>query len=449
MSDQPHAAPHHGEQEQGADAPHHRPHVVILGGGFAGVECARELSDVDVDVTLVDRHPYNTFQPLLYQVATAALNPGDVTYFLRALNFRQRNLIFRHAEVEDIDTEARQVRLSFGEPLHYDYLVVATGVTTNYFGIPGAEEHAYALYTRNQALRLRDHMWTTLESAAALGGDGEVNFVIVGGGATGVEMAGSLGELREQVLARIYPELDVRRVKVVLVEMGPTLLAPFAPKLQRYTADALRKRGVELRLDTAVKEVHDDCVVLDNGDKLASGITVWASGIKAPDVVDHWGLPQGKAGRIQTDGDLRVQGYDDVFAVGDIGLSPDQLPQLAQPALQGGKHAARQIAHLVAGEQTEDFSYLDKGTMATIGRSAAVAEVPFGLKFTGFPAWALWLVIHVFFLLGYRNRLATITNLGIRYLTWRRSFNAIVGEVEVPQGGGSVGPAEHPAADDG
>lgn len=412
-----------------------RSHVVVLGAGFAGVECARELADADVDVTLVDRHAYNTFQPLLYQVATAALNPGDITYFLRALNSQQHNLRFRHGEVLDVHPDTKTVQLSIGAPLTYDVLVVATGVTANYFGVPGAQEHAFALYTRNEALRLRDRMWSRLEQAAVAGGDRDLSLVVVGGGATGVEMAGALGELRQQAMGTIYPELDVERTTVILIEMGPTLLAPFAPSLQRYTEKALRERGVVLRLETTVKEVRADAVVVDDGEVIPAGVTVWASGIKAPDVVAGWGLPQGKGGRILVDADLRVQGHDDVFAVGDIALSPAQLPQLAQPALQGGKHVAKQIKRLVQGQPTTAFAYFDKGTMATIGRSAAVAQLPLKIKVTGFIAWALWLGIHVVFLLGYRNRVATLTNLSLRYLTWRRSFNAIVGEVEMTQDG--------------
>jgi NADH dehydrogenase len=418
-----------------------RPHVVVLGAGFAGVECARGLADADADVTLVDRHAYNTFQPLLYQVATASLNPGDITYFLRALNSAQANLRVRHGEVLGIDPVAQRVELSVGEPLAYDYLVIATGVTANYFGVPGAEEHAFALYTRNEALRLRDRIWSRLEQAAAAGGR-DLNVVVVGGGATGVEMAGTLGELREHMVAKAYPELDAARARIVLVEMGEHLLSPFAPRLQRYTEEALRKRGVELRLGTVVKEVREDSVVVDDGEVIPAGVTVWASGIKAPDVVSTWGLPQGEGGRIEVDRDLRVRGFDNVFAAGDIAVTPDPLPQVAQPALQGGKHVARQLVHLLTGQPTKSFSYLDKGTMATIGRSAAVAQLPFKISFTGFIAWAMWLGVHVVFLLGYRNRISTLANLAVRYLAWRRSINAIVGEVEVPHRGQDVLPIE-------
>ncbi len=418
-----------------------RPHVVVLGAGFAGVECVRGLADADADVTLVDRHAYNTFQPLLYQVATASLNPGDITYFLRTLNSAQANLRVRHGEVTAVDPVAQRVELSAGEPLAYDYLLIATGVTANYFGVPGAEQHAFALYTRNEAIRLRDRIWSRLEQAAAAGGR-DLNLVVVGGGATGVEMAGTLGELRDHMVSRAYPELDASRARIVLVEMGDHVLAPFSPRLQRYTEEALRKRGVELRLGTVVKEVREDSVVVDDGEVIASGVTVWASGIKAPDAVSSWGLPQGQGGRIVVDRDLRVQGFDNVFAAGDIAITPDPLPQVAQPALQGGKHVAKQLRHLLSGQPTRPFSYFDKGTMATIGRSAAVAQLPYKISFTGFIAWALWLGVHVVFLLGYRNRISTLANLTVRYLAWRRSINAIVGEVELPHRGGDVEPLE-------
>ena len=418
-----------------------RPHVVVLGAGFAGVECVRGLADADADVTLVDRHAYNTFQPLLYQVATASLNPGDITYFLRTLNSAQANLRVRHGEVTAVDPVAQRVELSAGEPLAYDYLLIATGVTANYFGVPGAEQHAFALYTRNEAIRLRDRIWSRLEQAAAAGGR-DLNLVVVGGGATGVEMAGTLGELRDHMVSRAYPELDASRARIVLVEMGDHVLAPFSPRLQRYTEEALRKRGVELRLGTVVKEVREDSVVVDDGEVIASGVTVWASGIKAPDAVSSWGLPQGTGGRIVVDRDLRVQGFDNVFAAGDIAITPDPLPQVAQPALQGGKHVAKQLRHLLSGQPTRPFSYFDKGTMATIGRSAAVAQLPYKISFTGFIAWALWLGVHVVFLLGYRNRISTLANLTVRYLAWRRSINAIVGEVELPHRGGDVEPLE-------
>ena len=409
-----------------------RPHVVVLGGGFGGLAAVHGLRGLPVDVTLIDRHAYNTFQPLLYQVATAGLNPGDITYFLRSVHQRQPNMRFSKGEVTHVDTTAKRVHLDADLSYDYDYLVVATGVTTNYFGVPGAEEHALALYTRAQALRLRDRMFSDLERAVRRGQPRDLRVVVVGGGATGVEMAGTLAELRNGGAARLYPELDADRMHITLVEMTDELLAPFSRRLRGYTRRALEGRGVQLRLGTTVKQVRPDGVVVDDGELIEAGMVVWASGIKAPDEIGGWGLPQGKAGRIEIGADLRVRGFDDVFAVGDIAIGPDALPQLAQPALQGGKHAARQIAQLLRGAPTTQFRYWDKGILATIGRSSAVAQIRHVPALTGFVAWVIWLFVHIISLLDNRNRIATIANLSVRYLSWPRSYNAIVGEVETP-----------------
>ncbi len=412
-----------------------RPHVVVLGGGFGGLAAVHALRNVPVDVTLVDRQAYNTFQPLLYQVATAGLNPGDITYFLRSVHARQSNMRFNKGRAASVDPVSRSVRLEGGTALDYDYLVVATGVTTNYFGVPGAEEHALALYTRDQALAVRDRMFSGLERAVRRGQPDDLRVVVVGGGATGVEMAGTLAELRNSGLATLYPELDADRTHITLVEMAPEVLAPFGSRAKRYTTRALRSRGVQLRLGTTVTEVRSDGVVVDGGEFIPAGLVIWASGVKVPEELAGWGLPRGDGGRIEVGADLRVRGFDDVFAVGDIAAGPAPLPQLAQPALQGGRHAGRQIARLVAGEDTKPFSYFDKGIMATIGRSSAVAEVAHLPTITGFPAWVAWLGVHVFSLLSSRNRVATMVNLGSRYLSWPRSYNAIVGEVRTPEDG--------------
>ncbi|MBA2738074.1 MAG: NAD(P)/FAD-dependent oxidoreductase [Nocardioidaceae bacterium] len=410
-----------------------RPHVVVLGGGFGGLAAVRALRKAPVDVTLVDRNAYNVFQPLLYQVATAGLNPGDITYFLRSVHARQANMRFSKGAVRSLDTTTRTVRLDSDVVLSYDFLIVATGMTTNYFGIPGADEHAFALYTRDQALAVRDRMFTGLESAVRRGQPHDLRVVVVGGGATGVEMAGTLAELRNNGLGTLYPELDPDRAHITLVEMAPQLLTPFGARSQRYTAKALKKRSVQLRLSTTVEEVRPDGVIVDGGELIPAGLVIWASGIKAPEDVAEWGLPQGKGGRIEVDADLRVRGFDGVFAVGDIASTPEPLPQLAQPALQSGRHAGRQVARLAAGEATEPFAYVDKGIMATIGRSSAVAEITHLPTITGVLAWAIWLGIHIVSLLSYRNRVATIVNLSSRYLSWPWSFNAIVGEVRTPR----------------
>lgn len=402
-----------------------RPHVVVLGAGFAGLSAVRALRKAPVRVTLVDRHSYSTFQPLLYQVATGALNPGDITYGARGFA-ANTGAHFRKGEVTTVDPETRTVSLDVGPDLHYDYLVIANGVTTNYFGVPGAADHAFPIYTRGEALAVRDRMTGYLDRIAATSEARGASVVVVGAGATGVEMAGTLAELRNSVLPTRYPELDPNEVHVVLVEMTDRVLPPFAPRLREYAAEQLRARGVELRLETAVKEVRPDSVLLADGTELAAQMTVWATGVAAHERVKSWGLSQGKGGRIVVGGDLRVPDHPEILVAGDIGvIEDDPLPQLAQPALQTGRHAGRTIARLVAGEPTERFHYKDKGTMATIGRLSAVADIAHGPKLVGVLAWLVWMFVHVFALLGNRNRIMVSLGLAFRYLAQRRGVMVV------------------------
>ncbi len=410
-----------------------RPRVVVVGGGFAGLSAVRQLSVADVDVLLIDRNAYNTFQPLLYQVATGGLNPGDVTYALRAFTSRYPNADFRRANVTGVDLDGRSVRLAEGEPVPYDYLIICCGVGPNYFGVPGAREFARTMYTRAGAIQTRDLMLTAVENAAqALPRAVETTVVVVGGGATGVEMAGALAELRNTAVPLAYRGLDVACVRIVLVEMADQLLSPFHPKLGGYAASALRKRGVDLRLGTALQEVRADAVVVRTPDgdleTVPSTVTVWASGVSAAATVGGWGLATGKGGRIEVGPDLSLAGHPEVFALGDVAAGAEPLPQVAQPAIQGGRHAGVQIRRLLAGAATEPFRYHDKGIMATIGRSDAVVQFPFGLRLRGSPAWLAWLGLHVITLVGNRNRLATLINLSVRYFSWPRSLNMIVGD---------------------
>jgi NADH dehydrogenase len=413
---------------------------VVIGGGFGGLEAVHALRRAPVDITLIDRHAYNTFQPLLYQVATAGLNPGDITYFLRSMSARQSSVRFHKGDVVGISPEKRSVSLDSGETLTYDYLVVASGVTTNWFGIPGAEKYARPLYTRREALMVRDRMFAFLEHAAAMETERDLRIVVVGGGATGVEMAGALAEMRNQGLGKVYPELDPKRIHITLIEMADRLLMPFDPKLSRYAAKQLTKRGVDLRLSTAVSEVRENSVVIKDDGETNADLVIWAAGIRAPDVVASWGMPQGKGGRIIVGPDLRVDGFDEIYAVGDIAVTPEPLPQVAQPAIQGGRHAGRQIAARIAGDTKrigKPFRYRDKGLLATIGRSAAVAQISHVPKLTGFIAWVIWLFVHIISLLGNRNRITTLVNLSVRYLAWPRTFNVIVGDVPTPDRNGA------------
>lgn len=407
-----------------------RPHVVVVGGGFGGVAAVRKLKHADVDVTLIDRHTYNTFQPLLYQVATASLNPGDITWFLRAIRAKQDNVRFVKGTVLTMDHVHKTLGLESGLTVSYDHLIIAAGVTTNFFGVPGAEEFSMPLYKRSQALAVRDRMFAALENAAINRIDEDLRIVVVGGGATGVETAGAFAELRNNDMPTTYPELDPKRVHITLIEMGPFVLAPFHPNLRDYARKALEKRGVDLRLETTVKEVRADGVIITKGDQeefLQAGIVVWASGVTAHATIKDWNIPQGRGGRVMVDEHWKVDGLDDVYAIGDIAITPQALPQLAQPAIQGGKHVAKLIARAQKGKSTKNFKYTDKGTMATIGRASAIAQIKGLPRLRGFAAWVIWVFLHVATLLGNRNRFATMINLSAKYLT-KGSHNAIVGE---------------------
>ena len=410
-----------------------RARVVVVGGGFAGLATVRSLRGADVDVILLDREAYSTFQPLLYQVATGGLNPGDISYALRAITTRVPNARVRRATVTGVDPTARRLQTEEGDEVEYDYLVLCCGVGVNFFGIPGAEEHAKTIYSRRAAVDLRDSLFATLEGVARGDEDAvEPVVVIVGAGPTGVELAGTLGELRSVALPVMYPEIDPRRVRIVLVEMTDHVLGHFSPKLREYTAKELWERGVELRLGAAVTEVREDSVLLSDGEVLPSAATVWSSGVKVRDRVASWGLPQGRGGRITVGADLRVVGHPQIFAVGDVAAPEhDPCPQLAQPAIQGGRHAGAQIRRLVEGKPTDPFRYRDKGTMATIGRNDAVLQLPNGLTVRGRFAWLAWVVVHVGSLMGRRNRLATFVNLAVRYFAWPGRLNVIVGDPPV------------------
>jgi NADH dehydrogenase len=403
-----------------------------VGAGFGGLATLRTLAGGGLRVTLVDQNIYSTFQPLLYQVATGGLNPGDVAYPIRSFT-RKYGVRFRRGALTGIDAAAQRVTLADGGQLGYDYLILATGVSAAYFGIEGAAKNSLALYTRRDAIALRDHLMAGLERLSIADEQDKrqdnVVVTVVGGGATGVEIAGTLAELRNIALSAVLPEVDPARVHISLVELGPDLITPFQPALRDYAKQQLARRGVDVRLGTTIREVGPDSVVLADGQSLPSEITVWAAGVAAPAAIEDWGLPQGKGGRILVQPDLRVKGQERIFAIGDIALVEDApLPQLAQPALQCGRHAAAQIRRLLTGQATTAFSYHDKGIMATIGRRSAVVQLPRGIRVRGTLAWLAWLALHLVTLMGNRNRISALINLSWRYLAWGHGGGLIVGD---------------------
>ncbi len=417
-----------------------KPRVLVVGAGFGGLSTVAALARQGFAVTLADRHIYSTFQPLLYQVATAGLAPSDVAYPLRGFA-RKHGARFRHGELARIDTAAQVAWFADGGQAGYDYLVLATGVSAAFYGVTGAAEYSHGLYTLHDATTLRERLMTALEQLSLGAITRDVTVTIVGGGATGVELAGTVADLRNLALPASYPDIDRDRVHIRLVEQAPALLGPFRPPLREYARQQLLARGVDLRLNAEIKEITPDRLILAGGEELPSDLTAWAAGVTAPsgpagsggpdDAAGghRWGLPQGKGGRLVVGPDLRVKGQDRVFAIGDIAVIEDApLPQLAQPALQMGKHAADQIRHLRAGRPTTPFRYRDKGIMATIGSRSAVVQLAHGVRFRGTPAWLAWLGLHLVTLLGNRNRINALINLSWRYFSWQRGGGFIVGD---------------------
>jgi NADH:ubiquinone reductase (H+-translocating) len=404
------------------------PHVLVVGGGFAGLTALNRLARAGARLTLVDRNVYSTFQPLLYQVATAGLTSSDVAYPLWSVTRRTR-AEFRKGELSALDLAARTARLADGHEYEWDYLILATGVSANFYGVVGAAENSLSLYTRRDAIVLRNRLLLEFERRASGDGDPELDITMVGGGPTGVELAGTLAELRDIALPAAFPEIDTKNVRIRLIEMAPSLLSPYKAKERDYARQQLVNRGVDVHLNATIKEIGPDKVVLADGSSHRSDLTVWTAGIQAPDEGWNSALPRAHAGRIDVGSDLRVVGQERVFAVGDVSSGGDnQVAQLAQPAIQQGRHAAEQIMRLMAGQPTEPFSYHDKGIMATIGRRSAVVELPSGIRLRGTLAWLAWLGLHMFYLLGNRNRVVTLINLAWRYLSWSRGGGVIVGD---------------------
>src|SRR4051812_46799636 len=380
-----------------------RPRVLILGGGFAGVGAAQKLKDADAEVVVVDRHDYHTFQPLLYQLATGLLEQTAVGHSIRDLVQRQENTTVHQATVTGIDLDAREVRFDGLPPAGYDHLIIGLGAEVTFFGTEGAAEHAFPMYTLPHAVRLKDHLlkrWEAADRDPALIADGALNVVVVGGGPTGVETAGAFAELYRGPLAHDYPEVNAAQARVILVEAGPEIFSMFKPKLRAYATEALVERTVEVKTGALVASVSPTRVTLESGEELKAHTLVWGAGLQGNELVKGLGLELARGNRIPVGPDLTAAGRPEVYVVGDVALITDAkteqaLPQLGSVALQSGEHAGETIARRLGGKQAKPFNYRDKGTMAAIGRGAAVVQMLGGRTMTGAKAQLAWGAVHL------------------------------------------------------
>jgi NADH:quinone reductase (non-electrogenic) len=405
-----------------------RPRVLILGGGFAGVGAAQKLKDADAEVVLVDRHDYHTFQPLLYQLATGLLEQTAVGHSLRDLVERQENTTVRKAPVTAVDLDAREARFDGLDPISYEYLVFALGAEVNFFGTEGAAEHAFPMYTLPHAVRLKDHLlerWEAADKDPSLIEDGALNIVVVGGGPTGVETAGAVAELYRGDFAKDYPDVSGDQARVILVEAGPELFAMFKPNLREYATKALTERTVEVKAGALVASVSPTRVTLKSGEELQAHTLVWGAGLQGNQLVQSLGLELQRGNRIGVNADLSVPDHPEVYVLGDVAAIVDAktgqvLPQLGSVALQSGEHAGETIARRIAGKEAKPFKYRDKGTMATIGRGAAVVQMLGGKTMKGKKAQAAWGAVHLALLPTNEDRAKAVVDWAGAMLTHQR-----------------------------
>lgn len=391
-----------------------RSRVVVVGAGFGGLQVARKLAGGPADVLLVDRANYHLFLPLLYQVASSLLNPSDIATPIRAIVHGWPGVRFRLGEVVAVDFDGRTVRTADGETIAYDWLVLAAGSRTNFFGLGSVERTAIGLKDLPDAIVLRNHVLTCFEEAARtddpVARSRWLTFVVAGGGPTGVEYAGALSELRRIVLRRDFPEIDADRTRVVLVEAAERLLLDFPPDLGAYATEELERKGVEVRTGVAVRGVAGSRIEVSEGDPIDARTLVWAAGVVPEALADTLAVPRSPDGRVRVGADLRIVGRERAFAIGDMAWVDHEdgpLPMLAPPAMQEGRHVAANVLRALRGEPMEPFRFHDKGLMATIGRNAGVA-VRGKLKMKGVLGWLAWLAIHLYYLIGFRNRIAVL-----------------------------------------
>ena len=410
------------------------PRLVVIGSGFGGVALTRSLIHENLQIVVLDRQNYHTFQPLLYQVSTASLEPDSIAYPIRKIIKKAKNTYFRMAEVEAVDPEDQMVFTSIGN-ISYDYLVIATGAKTNFFGNDTIEKNAMRMKSLPQALNLRSLMLENFEAAVIETNEEKrkhfLNFVIAGAGPTGVELAGGIAELRNNVLPRDYPDMDFTELKIHLIEGSSRVLSPMSEKASKKAHQFLEELGVIIHLNTLVSDYDGATVTTNSGQEFKTKTLIWSAGVTGSLVP---GIPAtsiiNKANRYKVDRYNRIEGYDNIFAIGDIALMeteayPKGHPMVAQPAIQQGKNLAYNLRRMLRNRSVKPFTYLDKGAMATIGRNKAVADIR-KLHFAGFFAWFIWMFIHLWFLVGFRNRVVTFFNWAYNYINYDRASRLIV-----------------------
>lgn len=410
------------------------PHVVILGAGFGGLKTAQKLAHAPVHITLIDRYNYHLFQPLLYQIAIAGLVPSQIAYPLRTIFRHQKNLDFQMGEVTSIDFNARFVRTN-GSVIAYDYLVLAIGGQTNFFGLKAVEENGFQLKSIEDATGTRNHLLRMFERASREADPDKrkalLTFAVVGGGPTGVETAGALAELIRHVLTKDYPHMDLQDVRVLLIEATENVMATYPPELRKATMKLLEGKGVDIMLNTRLTDYNGQTITLADGSHIEACTLIWTAGVRSAELTDRLGVQQAASKRVRVEPTLQLPSHPEVFVIGDAAYVEDKygqpLPMLATVAQQEAVFAAKNIRHLLRGERLEPFRYKDPGLLATIGRNAAVARI-WGLSFSGFIAWVIWVVLHIYRLIGFRNRLVVLINWAWDYFFYDNQVRLITRE---------------------
>jgi len=410
------------------------PHVVIVGAGFGGLEAAQKLAKAPIRITLIDRQNYHLFQPLLYQVAIAGLVPSQIAYPVRTIFRKQKNLTFQMGEVTAIDLDSRYIKMN-GSVIAYDYLILAVGGQTNFFKMKSIEQNGFQLKDIHSAVATRNHLLEMFEKASreadVLKRRALLTFVIVGGGPTGVETAGALGELISHVMTKDYPHMDLQDVRVLLLEAGNHLMGSYPQELRKATFNLLSRKNVEICLNTKLTDYDGSRITLGDGRHIETQTLLWTAGVRAAELTGKLGVRQSATGQVITEATLQMPGHPEVFAIGDaahtVHGNNQPLPLLATVAQQQAKAAASNLRKMLKGEQLEAFHYKDPGLLATIGRDAAVARI-WGLSFSGFIAWLIWVVLHIYRIIGFRNRLVVMINWAWDYFFYDSQVRLITEE---------------------